>query len=611
MCGIFGAVGVDLTDPQVARVLQTLRHRGPDGSGALWDKDRRAVLGHTRLSIIDLSPAGAQPMLNEDGSLLLTMNGEIYNHAALRAGLERSGHVFRSSCDAEVILHLFEEKGMALLDDLHGMFAFGLYDAKAAKLYLARDRLGIKPLHWYYDGRRLAFASELKALRAVPGLDLSPDVTAYYDFLTYQFVPAPKTIYRHAFKLPPGHWLALENGKVDVRAYWDVRFAPDPGLDLGAASEELSRTLGSVVRDHLVSDVPVGMFLSAGVDSGLVAAEANRAAGAPLTAFTIGFPEREDDELAEAAEIAARLGSPHVAGRFSTEELLAGVASLPELFDEPFADHSALPMIGLSRLAAAQMKVVLSGDGGDETHLGYGRYLKDERRRLATALGEAIPSRVLLASFAPLQRSYWMRQAAEDAFGRNCHRHGGIARETKRAFIEIESAELRDYDEYWLLRAHDRPELSPYARQQYLDIKTYLPDGILTKVDRTSMRFGLEVRPPLLDHRMVELAARLPDSLKNEGGVQKALLRRTLARHLPRETAYARKRAFSVPIRYFVRERGLFRLERDLDVLGAFRVRKDRMEQVLSAGRESQKIWIVAVLERFVRHLERSNELAA
>jgi asparagine synthase (glutamine-hydrolysing) len=293
-----------------------------------------------------------------------------------------------------------------------------------------------------------------------------------------------------------------------------------------------------------------------------------------------------------------------VAGRFSIDELLESVPAMPDLFDEPFADHSALPMIGLSRLAAAEMKVVLSGDGGDETHLGYGRYLKDERRRFATALGDALPLS-LLASFAPLQRSYWLRKATEDSRGRNCHRHGGIPRETKRAFVEIVAPELRDYDEYWLFAEHDRPELSPYSRQQYLDLKTYLPDGILTKVDRTSMRFGLEVRPPLLDHRMVELAARLPDSTKIEAGTQKPLLRRLLLRHLPREAAYARKRAFSVPIEHFVRERGLFRLERDLDVLGAFRLRKDRVEQVLSPRRDSQKFWIIAMLEMFVRHLER------
>jgi asparagine synthase (glutamine-hydrolysing) len=600
MCGIIGAVGVDLTDSQVERAVATLRHRGPDGSGYRWDAERRAVLGHTRLSIIDLSSAGAQPMANEDGSLLLTMNGEIYNHAALRRDLERKGHAFRGACDAEVILHLFEEKGMGLLDDLHGMFAFALYDQTTKRLHLARDRLGIKPLHWYHDGKRFAFASELKGLAAIPGLDLAPDATAYYDFLTYQFVPAPKTIYKRALKLPPAHHLVVDGHDVKLHRYWDVDFSPDPKFDAEAACEELSSLLRTTVADHLVSDVPVGIFLSAGVDSGLIAAAANEAAGSPLTAFTIGFPERGNDELAEAAEVAQRLGSPHVAGRFSLDELMAGVAMMPGLFDEPFADHSALPMIGLTRLAAARMKVVLSGDGGDETHLGYGRYLKGERRRFADTLGDAIAALGLLAPLAERRGAYWLRKAAEDAKGRNCHRHGGIPRETKRAFIDVTGAELRDYDEYWLYAAHDRPELSPYARQQYLDLKTYLPDGILTKVDRTAMRFGLEVRPPLLDHRMVELAARLPDTLKNEGGVQKAMLRRLLARRLPRETVYARKRAFSVPIEHFVRERGLFRLERDLDVLGAFRIEKKRMEQVLDPRRESQKFWIISQLERFL-----------
>ncbi len=611
MCGIFGAVGADVSPDAARRALGTLHHRGPDGTGQWWDAAAGVFFGHTRLSIIDLSAAGAQPMVNEDGTLVLTMNGEIYNHAALRQRLIAQGHVFRSACDAEVILHLFEEQGMALLDELHGMFAFALYETRSQTLYLARDRLGIKPLYYYDHGGCFAFASELKAIRALPGLDLVPDVTAYYDFLTYQFVPAPKTIYRHARKLPPGHYLERRAGRAQVRQYWDVAFHPDESMTEGAALEALDEMLTTTVRDHLVADVPVGIFLSGGVDSALVTAFANRAAAQPLTGFTIAFRDRQDDEAATARAIAAHLGSPHVVEEFAMAELLAGVPMMPALFDEPFADHSALPMIGLSRLAASQMKVVLSGDGGDETHVGYGRYLKGDRRRIVNALSDALPGFTRLVTLPPLRRVPWLRRVAGGTWARSCQYHGGIPRQTKLAVLDIEAPELRDYDDYWLLRQHDRPEFPPLGRQQYLDLKTFLADGILTKVDRTAMRFGLEVRPPLLDHRLVELAARIPERFKCDDGVQKRLLRALLARHLPPELANARKRGFSVPIEHFVRREGMFRLSRDVEVMGAFRLNKKKIDRVLSPAVESQQIWIIAALAEFVSHLERSRALAA
>jgi asparagine synthase (glutamine-hydrolysing) len=601
MCGIFGAIDPDLSDDTGRGALSTLRHRGPDGMGSHRDPSGEVFFGHTRLAIIDLSPAGSQPMVSHDGTLMLTMNGEIYNHEELRVGLEGRGHRFRSSCDAEVILHLFEEHGIDLLEHLHGMFAFALYDTKSDSLYLARDRIGIKPAYYYDDGRRFYFASELKAIRAVPGLDLTPDVTAYYDYLTYQFVPAPKTVYRHASKLMPGHYLKRHAGHTEVRRYWDVAFEPNNDLDEPAALEELDELLATVVREHLVSDVQVGILLSAGVDSGLVLAHANRIAEQPLVAFTIGFPERKDDEAAGAAEFASRLRSPQKLRSFSMGEILETEQGLPDLFDEPFADHSAMPMTVLSRLARSGVKVVLSGDGGDETHLGYGRYFKERDRRVAHALADAVPGFEALVGWGPLRGVSWLRSVADGQVGRSVHFHGGIPQATKRMFIDVAAPELRDYDDYWLLRMHDRPQFSPIGRQQYIDLNTYLPEGILTKVDRTSMHFGLEVRPPLLDHRMVEFAARLPDGLKQRGGDSKILLRQLLARRLPSELVYARKRAFSVPIRHFIQNEGMFRLQHDVDVFDAFRIRKDRLEQVLRPSKDSQKLWSLHVLATFLR----------
>jgi asparagine synthase (glutamine-hydrolysing) len=600
MCGIFGAVGCELGANGLERALDAIGHRGPDGRGSQELAGGRVVFGHVRLSIIDLSPAGAQPMSNEDGTVWLTFNGEIYNHEALHRELERKGHRFRGRSDSEVIVHLYEEKGVALLDDLIGMFAFALYDTRSDTLLVARDRIGIKPLHYYFDGARFAFASELGPLTRVPGLDLSPDVTAWYDFLTYGFVPAPKTIYARARKLPAGHWLELRGGKLRVVRYWEPRFEPDEGRADGDVLGEFEALLAQVVRDHMVSDVPVGVFLSGGVDSGLVTAVANREAREPLRAFTISFPESDNDEADAARAAAATLGSPISVGTFTTAELDASVPRLPEIFGEPFADHSALPMLGLAKHAASELKVVLSGDGGDETHLGYGRYQKATRRRALYAAADAIPGLASALRGTGLAAVPALRNAAEGELGRVVHFHGGIPRETKRAILDVAAPELADYDDYWLLREHDRPELPPFARQQFVDFATYLPEGILTKVDRTSMRYGLEARPPLLDHRMVDFAARLPERFLVRDGVGKQLLRESLARALGPRAAWAKKRAFSVPIKRYVSREGRFRLERDLDVLGAFRVDKRAIERVLRPSQDAQKHWLIAVLALFV-----------
>jgi asparagine synthase (glutamine-hydrolysing) len=612
MCGIFGALGEGFDPRHGLLALDAIAHRGPDGSHHVADPEHALFLGHRRLSIIDLSESGRQPMTNEDGSLLLTYNGEIYNHAELRAGLERRGHRFSSTCDAEVVLHLYEEEGPACLERLHGMFAFGLYDRSARRLFLARDRLGLKPLYTYQDDGLFAFASELKALRALPTADLAPDVTAYYDYLTYRFVPAPKTIYRRARKLPAGHWLELDfrdgrPGEARVQRWWDVDFAPEEDLTAEGALEALEPLLEEVVRDHLVSDVEVGTFLSSGVDSALVTALARRASGRAPRAFTISFPERANDEVEGAGAVAALLGAEQTVGRFQQREVEDRAGLLFDVFDEPFADHAALPMLDLAELAARDVKVVLSGDGGDETHAGYGRYAKGERRDRVYSALDGLPflKRTLLRG--PALRVPWMRDLAEEPRGRRHAFHAGIPRETKRAFLDVAGGELADYDDYWLLREGARPGVSRLAGAQLLDLTTLLPEGHLTKVDRTSMRYGLEVRPPLLDHRLVEFAGRLPDRLRRgeEGG--KPLLRTLLGRILPGYDQ-APKLGFSIPLKHFVAERGLFRLQEDVEVFDAFRIDRRRVERVLSPRRNSMELWMLWVLASFLSaHEERAS----
>ncbi len=594
MCGIFGAIGTAFDPRSGDAALATLAHRGPDGSGRLHDPAHGLYFGHRRLSIIDLSASGHQPMSNEDGSLVLTFNGEIYNHAELRRGLEARGHVFRSRCDAEVVLHLYEEHGTALLDRLHGMFAFGLYDFARKKLWLARDRLGIKPLFYYQDDTLFAFASELKALRALPGIDTSPDVTAYYDFLTYRFVPAPKTIYRRARKLPAAHQLEFSGGRARVTRYWDAAAARlEPGSR--EAQEELERLLDTAVSEHLVADVEVGLFLSSGVDSCLVAAHASAHSARALRAFTISFPGRHNDEAEAAGRVAASLGAVHRVGTYTGGA--EGLARFPEVFDEPFADHSALPMLQLAELAAREVKVVLSGDGGDETHAGYGRYRKGARRDRLYALMGRLPGKSLLLGGALAMP--WVRDVFEEPLGWRHTFHSGISRRTKRLLCSFAGREFEDYDDYWLRREHHRPELSPLANKQYFDLVTLLPEGGLTKVDRTSMRFGLEVRPPLLDHRLVELAFALPDAQRSSE-LGKPRLRAALQRVLPSYDAATPKMGFSLPLKKLVVEGGLFRLGKDVEVFDAFRLERRKVERILQPRRNSYELFLLYVLASFL-----------
>ena len=600
MCGIFGAIANDFDPDQGEAALAALSHRGPDGSGRLHDPAHGLYLGHRRPAIIDLSDAGRQPMANEDGSLSLTFNGEIYNHLELRAELERAGHVFRSRCDAEVILHLYEEHGAELLGRLRGMFAFGLYDFRRRSLLLARDRLGIKPLVYYQDPRLFAFASELKALRALRRFDAEPDVTAYYDFLTYRFVPSPKTIYRRARKLPAAHYLEFRDGTVRVQRYWDVVPGGRSARTPAAALEEFEGVLDAAVADHMIADVEVGVFLSAGIDSSLVASRAKAAGHALRRAYTISFPGRTNDEAEGAGHAARALGLQHHVESFTggAEDF----ARLPEVFDEPFADHSALPGLQLAELAARSVKVVLSGDGGDETHAGYGRYRKGARRdALYAMLGKLPGKRALLG---PAMVHPWVRDLLEEPHGWRHAFHAGIPRETKRLILSFAGNEFADYDDYWLCREHARPAAGALWNKQYFDLVTLLPDGGLTKVDRTSMRHGLEVRPPLLDHRLVEFAFSLSDAARTDAR-GKPLLRAALLRTMPSYDAGTPKMGFSLPLKRLVNEGGLFRFQRDLDVFDAFRIEKKRVERILQPRRNSYELFLLHVLASFLAREER------
>jgi asparagine synthase (glutamine-hydrolysing) len=525
-------------------------------------------LASTRLAIIDLA-AGAQPMCNEDGSVVVVYNGAIYNFRDLQGDLRARGHVFRSACDTEVIVHAWEEWGTACVARLRGMFAFALWDARQQTLFLGRDRLGIKPLHYAIlpDGQ-LLFASELKGLLAHPGLPRRIDPCAVEDYLAYGYVPDPKTIYQGARKLRPGHWLCWRLGQREPREerYWQLRFAAREGLQAPRAAEELLGRLEEAVAMRLVADVPLGAFLSGGIDSSAVVALMSRIAAAPVNTCSIGFDDPGHDESAFARQVAQACNTRHRVGRVHVRDV-AVIERLPSVYDEPFADASAIPTMQLCALARQAVTVALSGDGGDELFAGYRRHRWHQseewvraalpawvRRPLFGALGALYPK--LDWAPQPLRLQATLTELALDP-AEAYFRSVAIAADPvrRRLYAAALRSDLQGYSGAEVMRAHWREGGSqhPLDQVQYVDLMTYLPGDILTKVDRASMAHSLEVRVPLLDHVLVEWAATLPPRLRLNVRGSKYVLRQALRSHLPDAILRRRKMGFSVPLAGWLR----------------------------------------------------------
>jgi asparagine synthase (glutamine-hydrolysing) len=527
----------------------TLVHRGPDSFGEFSDGE--VALAARRLSIIDLE-TGDQPIANEDGTLHVVQNGEIYNYRELRRDLERAGHHFRTQGDTEVLLHLYEEHGDRFADRLRGMFAVAIWDARRRRLVLARDRFGIKPLYYRAVDRELAFASELRAL---PRGEIDHD--ALEAFLAFNSIPAPLTIFREIRKLPPGHLLIWEEGRVDLQRF--ARPAPIEELredEEAELVEELRSRLRDSVRAHLVSDVPVGVLLSGGVDSAFLAALAAEESSGPLRTFSIGFEERSFDELAGARLVAERYGTQHRELVLRPDAALL-LPALADAFDEPFADSSALPTYLVSQLAAGDVKVALSGEGGDELFGGYYTYAADllaERvgglARLARPLVERLPTSTSRASF-----DYKAKRFVRAAHLPPLERHHGW----KEIFSPDLRAELTGhrsaFDPVDILRAryNETEGADELARLQDVDLGIYLVDDLLVKTDRASMTHSLEARVPYLDTVVTNLALALPTRHKIRGLSKKVLLRKAAAPLLPREIVHGKKRGFSIPAAAWLR----------------------------------------------------------
>ena len=557
MCGFVGG-----TDPNwnYAAALAAIAHRGPDSSELRLVAPVR--VGFRRLSIIDLSPSANQPMTAPDGATWIVFNGEIYGYRELRSDLAKRGHVFRTDSDTEVALHAYLEWGAEFIDRIDGMFAIVIFDARTQKLRLYRDRPGIKPLYYYYDGQRFAFASELKALeKALSSHELEVDPTACYDFLGYRYVPAPKTLYKRCFKLPPAHELVYTpaTGVLESpRRYWRLPIPEQPRTPpLESCCEELRALIGSSVAEQMIADVPLGFFLSGGVDSSVVVAAA-ASTGRRVATFSIGFDSDAASETPFAREVATRFNTDHherILSQAHAQELLP---KLKVWFDEPFADESSMPTYLVSSAAREHVTVVLTGDGGDEVFGGYRTYPRYARYSRYPTWPQSM-ERLTYALRRPFRRRNIVNRALtllETAFsdGPNLWAKlmGGMSTPAKREYAR-ELGIPRDYDDWWHYREFWRDDLPLRTSLQYVDFHTFMPGLVLTKVDRTSMAVSLEARVPLLARRIIEFAFGVHEDLRYYGGEPKGLLRHAYRGILPDHILDRRKKGFGIP-RYYLKD---------------------------------------------------------
>ncbi len=586
MCGFAGFIDLARSTPEADLLARAegmaarLYHRGPDGDGVWADASAGLAMGHRRLAILDLSPAGHQPMVSADGRYVIAYNGEVYNFPELRAELEAGGVAFRGSCDTEVVVEAIAAWGLeAALGRMTGMFALALWDKAERILCLARDRLGIKPLYWGRCGDHFLFASEIKALRAHPAWTATVDRDALAAYLRFGYVPAPRSIYAGIAKLEPGTFLTLRDGdEAEIRRYWDLREitlsarARQRDMDDCEATERLDGLLRDAVKGRMAADVPLGAFLSGGVDSSTVTALMQAQSSHPVKTFSIGFSESAFDESSEAAAVARHLGTDHTELIVSPADARAVIPHLPDIYDEPFADSSQIPTYLVSRLARGQVSVALSGDGGDEIFAGYNRHRlaagpwpRLERvplalRRLASSSLRGLPPALwdFLFSLSPKRlrhvltgdRMHKLATVLAGADGADLYGRL-VSQWSDPESLVVEGAREREriWDDPGLMR--DLPELM--ARMRYMDTVGYLPGDILTKLDRASMAVSLETRVPLIDHRVVEFATGLPPHMLIRGQRGKWLLRQVLHRYVPEELVTRPKTGFGVPLDSWLR----------------------------------------------------------
>ncbi|HEV8614014.1 MAG TPA: asparagine synthase (glutamine-hydrolyzing) [Methylomirabilota bacterium] len=617
MCGIYGIFGNDparaVDSGALARMAVALAHRGPDGGGV--HEDGPLGMGMRRLSIIDLA-TGDQPMANEDGSVWVVFNGELYNYRELTAELVARGHRFTTSSDTEVLVHLWEDHGPRLVERLRGMFGFAIWDSTTRTLMLARDRLGIKPLFYAQTPRGVVFGSELKAVLQEPSVARRIDPAALRSYLSYGYVPDPATILDTVAKLPPGHTLLVRDGRVGVPAqYWDVtpafRVAGAP-RDEASAAEALEPLLRDAVRSHLIADVPVGAFLSGGVDSTAVVALMAELTGGRVKTFSVGFEGAANSELPYARRVAEWFGTEHHELHVTPGDV-GLLESLLSVLDEPFADSSAIPTYLVSRLARRHVKVVMSGDGGDEIFAGYDRYVVDHRRRHLGRLADRGHAGLLRGASRLLPDGTpgknWLYNLSLPRLQRYVDSVTVFPARALPALLEVDSGPVADGFDAAFASCDG---LDPLSQLQNLDIKTYLPGDILTKVDRMTMATSIEARPPLLDHLLVEFACALPPELRLGGGVTKRVLRRVLRGRVPEEVLTRPKQGFDPPLvtwlagglsGFFEDELGDGRTLSAAGLRGAEVQRLQALHRATLRPDLCRRLWALVVLNRSLRRL--------
>ena len=572
MCGICGIYHTDkrpVSEAVVTAMNNTMVHRGPDGDGVYID--RHVGLGHRRLSIIDLS-TGDQPMTTRDGQVTVVFNGEIYNFFELKKNLQAKGYTFATKSDTETILYGYMEWGEGFIEKLRGMFAIALWDKRRETLLLVRDRVGKKPLYYFYDGKTLAFASELKAILEVPEISKEIDYAALDAYFSFGYVPSPLSIFKHIQKLEPGHYAVCNQDGLTHTEYWDLHMSPDPQpISEADAIDQLTEIFDESVRLRLISDVPLGAFLSGGVDSSAVVAAMAGIMGrgtahrtpTPVKTSSIGFSEEKFNELAFAQMVSDRYRTDHRES-VVTPDALNIIEKIVWHFDEPFADSSAIPTWYVSKMTRENVTVALSGDGGDENFAGYTQ--RYSMNRFEHGIREKIPSPLRSALIAPIAAIYPRIDSLPRPL-RLKHFLTNLSLPMERAYFRDMAfyfsedvkqhlygpdmkAVLKDGDAFHSLDRFFRKTATsdPVSRAQYVDIKTYMTEDILVKVDRMSMAHSLEVRAPILDHKLMEFVATLPSQLKLNGNESKYILKKMNEPRLPHDVLYRKKQGFCVPL---------------------------------------------------------------
>jgi len=562
MCGICGFNWEDKY--LIKKMTEVIYHRGPDKEGFFVGDG--ISLGNRRLSIIDLSEKGTQPIYNEDKSICITYNGEIYNFQEIKRKLKDKGHRFVSNTDTEVVVHAYEEYGPGCLEEFNGMFSFALWDSKRKRLFLARDRIGIKPLYYYHDGKKFIFASEIKAILQDKDVERKINNQALYYYLGFEFVPAPMTMFENILKLPPGHYLLYEKGKIKITRYWDLEFFPDQEKSKGFYKEGIVELLGRSVKRRLISDVPLGVFLSGGLDSSTVVAFMRRNISGPLKTFSIGYRDKTYSELDYAREVARHFDTEH--------EILMVDSITPDdiektlwHLDEPMTDLSTIPLYMICKKAREDVIVVLSGEGGDEVFVGYDRFIASKAYNLYRLLPQAFRDYVLGGLVKRLpdqsQKKGMVNVVRRFVEGASLPEEGGHMRwqyfsnprQDERLYLEPFKKQVF-FDAFSPIResishcnSADRLD-----REIYIDMRFTMPESILMKVDKMSMANSLEIRVPFLDHELIEFSARIPSSLKLKGFTTKAIFRKAVRDFLPSHIVRRGKQGYSFPSKNWLRE---------------------------------------------------------